>query len=225
MASPPLSVDERIAIAIERILDNIPVDVASFHEGDPFKLLIAVILSQRTSRENVRAALREFEAKFNEISDVARASVKEIGVAIRRAGLWKQKAPRIKKIARQLLEMGGLEMILRLPYEEARAKLSSMKGIGPKTADVFLMFTRGDPVFPVDTHISRIMRRLGVADDKDDYESLKKKLESATPPEKRMRAHVALIEFGREICTARSPKCLSCFLRDICYYGMKIVGK
>ncbi|MCS7133127.1 MAG: endonuclease III [Nitrososphaeria archaeon] len=225
MASPPLSIDKRVAVAVERILKNITVDVVSFREGDPFKLLIAVILSQRTSRENVRAALRKFERKFNDISDVARASVREIGEAIRRAGLWKQKAPRIKKIAQQLLEMGGLEKILKLPYEEARVALSSMKGIGPKTADVFLMFTRGDPVFPVDTHISRIMHRLGVAGDRDGYEDLRRKLESVTPPEKRMQAHIALIEFGREICTARSPKCQSCFLIDICQYGMKIVEK
>lgn len=223
MTSPPLDEGERLATAIKKILEKIPVDMGGLQGGDPFKILVAVILSQRTTRENVRAALSEFERRFNSLSDVAEASIKEIGEAIRRAGLWRQKASRIKAIAKQLLKIGGLEKILSLPYEEARSVLSSMKGIGPKTADVFLMFMRGDPVFPVDTHISRIMHRLGVAGEKEGYESLRKKLESITPPEKRMQAHIALIEFGRKICTARSPKCPSCFLRDICLYGMGIV--
>lgn len=218
MVSSISRADRRLSIAVERVLDNVPVDVSGLRGRDPFKALIAIVLSQRTSRENVEAALEEFEKRFNDISEVARADVAEIGEAIRRAGLWRQKAPRIKMIAQQLLEIGGLEKILALSYEEARNRLLSMKGIGPKTADVFLMFARGDPVFPVDTHISRIMRRLGVAGEKEGYESLKRKLESVTPPDKRMQAHIALIEFGRTICRAISPKCGSCFLRDICPY-------
>lgn len=225
MVSQLCDVDGRLRIAIERILERISIDIYGFRNMDPFKTLIAVILSQRTSRKNVRAALKEFDERFKNISEVAEADVKVIGNTIKQAGLWRQKASRIKMIAQQLLKMGGLESILNLPYDVAKNTLLSMKGIGPKTADVFLMFTRGEPVFPVDTHISRIMRRLGVAGDRDGYESLRKKLESVTPPEKRMRAHIAFIEFGREICTAKSPKCPSCFLIDICQYGMKIAGK
>lgn len=225
MTSPPQDLDKRLVVAIERVLEKIPVDVSAFRGRDPFKTLIAVILSQRTSRENVGAALREFEKRFRGISDVAEADVKAIGKAIKPAGLWRQKAPRIKSIAQQLLMMGGLERVLSLPYEEARALLSSMKGIGPKTADVFLMFARRDQVFPIDTHIFKIMRRLGVAGEKEGYESLKKKLESITPPERRMQAHLALIEFGRKICRARSPRCESCFLLDVCPYGMRVLRR
>ncbi len=223
MTSGSRETRRRLAAVIEKVLEHVSVDINRFRNRDPFKTLVAVILSQRTSRENVRAALREFEKRFNGISDVANADVKSIDKAIKRAGLWKQKAPRIKVIAQQLLKMGGLERILSLPYEEARDILSSMKGIGPKTADVYLMIMRRDPVFPVDTHIFRIMRRLGIADEKEDYETLRKKLESATPPENRMRAHLALIEFGRNICKARSPECKSCFLRNICPYGRKFL--
>ncbi len=222
MASESRDMNKRLTTIIERVLEQIPVDLERFRSRDPFKTLVAVILSQRTSRENVRAALREFEKRFNSVSDVASADIKSIGKAIKRAGLWRQKAPRIKMIAKQLLKMGGLERILSLPYEEARKILSSMKGIGPKTADVYLMIMRRDPVLPIDTHIFRIMRRLGIADEKDDYEALRRKLESATPPEHRMRAHLALIEFGRTICKARSPRCQSCFLADICPYARRI---
>jgi len=81
-------------------------------------------------------------------------------------------------------------------------KLTSIKGIGPKTADVFLMAIKGERVLPVDVHIFRIMKRLGIAGERDDYESLRAKLESDIPQEERMKAHLILIEFGRQMqCT------------------------
>ena len=170
--------------------------------------------------------MEAFRKRFRSVEDVARASVREIEASIKPAGLWRMKASRIKLIAKQIMKSGGLEKILKLPYEDAKKKLSSMKGIGPKTADVFLMFARGEPVFPVDTHISRVLRRLGIADEKDGYEELRRRLEKATPPDKRMKAHLALIEFGREICRARNPKCGECWLKSLCafYKGKKPKG-
>jgi len=162
--------------------------------------------------------LERFRERFKGVDEVAEASVREIGASIKPAGLWRMKAPRIRLIARQVLELGGLEKILELPYEDAKRVLSSMKGIGPKTADVFLMFMRGEPVLPVDTHIFRVMQRLGFAGEQDGYEGLRRKLEEATEPEKRIKAHLALIEFGREICVARNPKCHLCPLRGICKF-------
>lgn len=208
---------KRLATIIRKVLKEIPIDLSRFENRDPYETLVAVILSQKTNRQNVKEALRRFREKFRSIKEVAEASVDSIAEAIKPAGLWRMKAPRIKLIAEQLVNSGGgLEKILSLPYPEAKKVLSSMKGIGPKTADVYLMIIRRDPVFPVDTHIFRIMKRLGVADEKDDYESLRKKLERATPPEKRMKAHLALIEFGRTTCRARNPRCDECFLSKLC---------
>ena len=208
---------KRLATIIRKVLREIPIDLSRFENRDPYATLVAVILSQKTNRQNVKEALRRFREKFRSIKEVAEASVGSIAEAIKPAGLWRMKAPRIKLIAEQLVNSGGgLEKILSLPYPEAKKVLSSMKGIGPKTADVYLMIIRRDPVFPVDTHIFRIMKRLGVADEKDDYESLRKKLERATPPEKRMKAHLALIEFGRTTCRARNPRCDDCFLSKLC---------
>ncbi len=206
-----------ISKIIDTVIEMFPIDLSRFRGRDPFRTLVAVILSQKTNTKNVREAMERFQKKFRNVEDVASASLKTIQTAIKPAGLWRMKAPRIKTIARQLAEeKGGLEEILKLPYPEAKKRLSSMKGVGPKTADVFLMIARSERVLPIDTHIFRVMRRLGIADPKDDYETLRKKLESVTEPGKRMRAHLALIEFGRKICRARNPKCSECPFSDFC---------
>ncbi|MCD6591781.1 MAG: endonuclease III [Thaumarchaeota archaeon] len=207
---------EKLRKIIDKVLELFPIENIPLKGLSLFEALVAVILSQKTNRENVRKALEAFRKRFRSVEDVARASIREIGASIKPAGLWRMKAPRIKLIARQVLELGGLEKILELPYEDAKKVLSSMKGIGPKTADVFLMFMRGDPVLPVDTHIFRVMRRLGIADERDGYEELRRKLEEATEPGKRIKAHLALIEFGREICKARNPRCDLCPFQRLC---------
>ena len=209
---------EKLRKIIDKVLELFPIENIPLKGLSHFEALVAVILSQKTNRENVRKALEAFRKRFRSVEDVARASVREIEASIKPAGLWRMKASRIKLIAKQIMEFGGLEKILKLPYEDAKKKLSSMKGIGPKTADVFLMFARGEPVFPVDTHISRVLRRLGIAGEKDGYEELRRRLEEATPPDKRIKAHLALIEFGRNICRARNPKCRECLLKSLCAF-------
>jgi len=216
-----VGVEEKRLISeiVNRVLKSIDVSSIGIRSLNlkPFEVLVAVILSQKTNRENVRKALESFRKEFKSVEEVASARVSRIGRAIRPAGLWRMKAPRIKLIAKQVSELeNGLDEILRLPYPDAKKALSSMKGIGPKTADVFLMIARDEQVLPIDTHIFRVMRRLGIAGEREDYESLRMKLESAVEPEMRMTAHLALIEFGREICKARNPKCGECPLAELC---------
>jgi len=184
----------------------------------PFETLVGVILSQRTYWKNVKTAIERFAERFNRIEDVAKANVKEIEEVIKPAGLYKVRARRIKNIARDLIEKydGNLNKILDLPRDEAKKKLIAIEGIGPKTADVLLMAIKGEHVLPVDVHIFRIMRRLGIADEKDDYESLRAKLESEIPPAQRTKTHLILIEFGRRICRARNPKCEECPIKGYC---------
>jgi len=101
--------------------------------------LVSIILSQRAYWKNVKTATERFGEKFNGIEDVAKASVKEIEEAIKPAGLYRMKAPRIKNIARELVEKydGKLDKILNLSYDEAKKKLTSIKGIGPKPLTSF----------------------------------------------------------------------------------------
>jgi len=91
-------------------------------------------------------------------------------------------------------------------------------GIGPKTADVVLLFARDFDIIPVDTHVFRVSRRLGLAPQKGGYEIVKTALEDKVPRGKRKFAHVALIKFGREICSARQPQHWKCPLTDVCTY-------
>ena len=184
----------------------------------PFETLVSIILSQRTSSINVKSAMERFSRRFNGSQDVARTSIREIEEIIRPAGLHRMKSPRIRTIAEELARNydNSLDGIIRLPYAEAKAKLTSIKGIGPKTADVFLMSVRGENVLPVDVHIFRIMRRLGIAHKGDDYESLRAKIESEVSPQQRKPAHLILIEFGRQICRARNPRCGECPIGEYC---------
>jgi len=208
---------ERISMIVDRVIEMFRPDPARMKIDDPFHALVAIILSQKTSTRNVRAAMERFRARFSGAEAVASASLKSIQDAIKPAGLWRMKAPRIKLIARQIADKNiDLERVLSMPYPEARRILSSLKGVGPKTADVFLMFARDEQILPIDTHIFRVMRRLGIAGEKEDYESLKFKLESSVKPEKRILAHLALIEFGRRICVARNPRCSQCPFSKIC---------
>ncbi|MEA2054931.1 MAG: endonuclease III [Candidatus Thermoplasmatota archaeon] len=184
----------------------------------PFETLVSIILSQRTYWKNVKTATERFGKRFSGIEDVTKANIKEIEEVIKPAGLYRMKAPRIKNIAEYLVEKygGKLDKILNLPYAKAKRKLISIKGIGPKTADVFLIAIKGEQVLPVDVHIFRIIKRLGITDNKDDYESLRAKLEAEVPPNQRMKTHLILIEFGRQICRAQNPKCEECPIKRYC---------
>ena len=115
--------------------------------------------------------------------------MREIEKVIKLAGLYRIRARIIKNIAEDLVEKydGKINKILKLPYDEAKKKLTSIKGIGPKTADVFLMAIKGEQVLPIDVHIFRIMKRLGIAGERDNYESLRAKLESEIPPKQRTK--------------------------------------
>jgi len=188
----------------------------------PFETLVSIILSQRTYWKNVKTAMERFKEKFKNVEDVANAGVKEIEEAIKPAGLYRMRAPRISNVAKELVEKynGKLDEIVNFPYDNAKKELTSIKGIGPKTADVFLMASKGERVLPVDVHIFRIMKRLGIADEKDEYESLRGKLESEIPPKERTRAHLILIEFGRQICRAQNPKCEECPIKKYCTQNM-----
>ena len=183
-----------------------------------FETLVSIILSQRTYWKNVKTAIERFSERFDGVEDVAKASVDEIEEAIKPAGLYRVKAQRIKNIARDLVEKydGKLDKILNLSYNKAKKKLTSISGIGPKTADVFLMAIKGEQVLPVDVHIFRIMKRLGIANERDSYESLKAKLEVEIPRNQRIKTHLILIEFGRQICRAQNPKCKKCPIKRYC---------
>jgi len=185
----------------------------------PFEVLVSTVLSQSTTVANERRGLEDLRARIGAITPKAVADTPEadIAVAIWHAGLGRQKALRIRRIAREILGQHGgrLEEVLALPTDRARAELMAWPGVGPKTADVVLSMAGDHPTFPVDTHIARIARRWNLSR-KDDYESIRSALERWTPPQKRKAWHLAIIAHGRSLCKARNPQCRECPVRRDC---------
>ena len=111
---------------------------------------------------------------------------------------------------------GRLSQILNLPYGQAKEKLMDLPGVGPKTADILLAFVAKHPVIPVDTHIERVSKRLGIAPRNADYEKIRGNLESLIPSRDRLQLHLSLIAFGRAICKAPKARCAICPVSDLC---------
>ncbi len=149
---------------------------------------------------------------------VAAAPGAKLAAVLRPAGLAPQKAPKIKAAASAVLERyhGDITTILGLPSEEARRELMTLPGVGPKTADVWLSLVGGrGEAMPVDTHIRRLALRWHLSR-RGDYEETSGRLKELIPPARRGRDHLVLIEFGREICRARQPRCPVCPVYDLC---------
>lgn len=141
--------------------------------------------------------------------------------AIRPAGLAPTKAPRIQGALRRITEQAGritLDFLREMDREAARAWLLDIPGIGPKTAAIVLCFALGKPAFPVDTHIYRVTRRLGLVPARASREQAHALLEPLIPPDICYPFHLNLIAHGRAVCHARKPTCDRCRLRDICPY-------
>ena len=190
---------------------------------DPFSLLVGTVLSQNTNDRNSFPAYRKLISKFRTPEQMAKANVREIRTLIRTAGLSKIKSKRLKEISREILKRydGNVSLVLKKPLEEAREELLSLPGVGFKTADVVLAFGAMRDVFPVDTHVFRISKRLGFADKKDDHENVRKKLEMVTSAGKRIRGHTLMIQLGRRYCRARNPVHLQCPINCLCPIGIR----
>lgn len=188
---------------------------------DPLDCLIETILSQSTTNINSRRAFDTLKRRFPTWEEARRARVTSIEAAIRSGGLSKQKSVTIKNLLNQIYErLGALDLsFLRdAPLEEARQFLSGFKGIGPKTLACVLLFSCDRPVFPIDTHIFRIGRRLGLIPPKGTDEEAHHLMEKLVPAERYYEAHVNLIRHGRKVCRPQNPACEQCCIVDYCEY-------
>jgi endonuclease-3 len=186
---------------------------------EPFSTLIRTVLSQATNDKNRDKAFRNLSEKF-EITPkaLAEADLKEIERAIRIGGLYRNKSRVIKELSRVIVERfgGKLNFVYSLPFEEARRLLMDLPGIGPKTADVVLLFSANRPVLPVDTHVNRVSKRLGLVASDANYERIRQALESFYSPKDYLAAHLLLIMLGRKYCKARNPMHKSCPVNMLC---------
>lgn len=186
---------------------------------EPFQTLIRTVLSQATNDRNRDRAYQNLSNKYKITPEAfARANIREIEKAIRVGGLYRNKSRKIKELSKVIIESfgGSLDFIRSEPLEKARSKLMSIPGVGPKTADVVLLFSAGKPTVPVDTHVNRVSRRLGLAPLDGDYEDIRKSLQELYPPGYYLPIHLLLISLGREYCRARGPLHKPCPVNTLC---------
>jgi endonuclease-3 len=186
---------------------------------DPLDELIATILSQNTSDVNSGRAFDALKAAFPTWEAAMGAPVGRIAAAIRSSGLANIKAPRIRAVLRAIWKEQGhfnIAWLRRRPPEEVRAWLGRFPGIGPKTVACVMLFSLGLPAFPVDTHVFRVGRRLGILDGASRPETAPAVFEAAVPASHYYCLHVNMIRHGREVCMALRPRCPACPLRRVC---------
>ncbi len=194
---------------------------------DPMSELVLTVLSQNTSDTNSGRAFAQLLSTFPDWRSVMAADQRQLEAAIQPGGLAPTKTPRIQAILTEVWHRRGsfdLSFLADLPLEEARGWLRSLPGVGPKTAACVLLFSLGRPALPVDTHVHRVAKRLGLVSAKTSAEKAHSLLEAILRPEEIYPFHINLIRHGRRTCLAQRPRCRSCVLRHRCpsaplYFG------
>jgi endonuclease III len=188
---------------------------------DPVSEIVSTILSQNTTDINRDRAFDSLKERYPTWEEVRHAPLAEIEDAIRSAGMARQRAPRITHALTHIVETRGelsLDFLKEMPIDEAKAWLTAIPGIGPKTAAIVLLFSLGIPAFPVDTHVHRVTLRLGLAPARTTAPKTQELLEDLLPEDIYYPFHINLITHGRRVCKAQRPLCDECFLADLCRY-------
>ena len=196
--------------------------------GEPLDGLILTVLSQNTNDHNRDMAFDRLKDRFPTWEAVVGGGVEALEDAVRPAGLAPTKARRILEILGTVRrDFGGYTIT---PLEErgrdgVREYLTALPGVGAKTAACVLLFDMKLPAFPVDTHVSRVCRRVGFVPERTSAEDISLLLEREVPPERYLGGHVNLIEHGRAVCRARKPLCGACPLTALCGAGRALIAR
>lgn len=191
--------------------------------SDPLAMLINIVLSQATSDANSHRTFQNLKKHFKNWENVLAADESEIAETIRLGGLANQKARVIKELLLQIKKIHGrlsLKFLEKMPDEEARDYLTAFRGIGPKTVACTLLFASHKEIFPLDTHIFRVLKRMGILPAKITDVKAHRLLDALVPHGKFYSLHVNLIRLGRQICRPKEPLCETCPLLEYCDYGM-----
>ena len=200
---------------IEKLKELYPEGLCSLQYEKDYELLFAVRLSAQCTDARVNLVTPALFARFPTLKSFAEADPKEVGEYIHSCGFYNGKARDLVSCAQQLIErFGG-----RVP--DNMEDLTSLSGVGRKTANLILGDVYGQPSYVCDTHCIRITGRLGITDGSKDPVKVEQQLRRAIPPaESGLFCH-RMVLFGRDVCTARSPKCEDCPLRSDCAAGKK----
>ncbi|MGI6643192.1 MAG: Mur ligase family protein [Bacillota bacterium] len=188
-------------------------------KGNPVDTLVATILSQATNDNVSTKAFANLKQTFSDWDSLLEADAATVEKALKPGGLYREKTAALKAALNQIKKDFGevtLEPLRQMTVHEAFRYLTSLRGVGPKTAACVLAFGLGKPAFPVDTHVLRIARRLGLVPQKAQASKAQEILETITPDDLKMPLHLTLIEHGRKVCSSSRPKCGICPLRGCC---------
>ena len=175
-----------------------------------YELVIAVMLSAQTTDKSVNNVTRVLFSKYKTLDELNDAPLQDIEEIIKQIGLFKNKASNLKAIVKDLIEK------FNYVVPSNKEQLMTLPGVGNKTAGVIRAEIFKIPDLPVDTHVSRIAKRLNLAKKDDEPIDVEKKLKRLIPEDRWIKSHHQLIHFGRYFCTARSPRCGECKIRDMC---------
>ena len=177
-----------------------------------YELLLAIVLSAQTTDKRVNKVTAVLFKKYDSIKKLSEAPINEIENIIREIGTFRRKALYIHEITNQLIN----DHLTSIPND--RKYIESLPGVGHKTANVFLSNIYDEPTIAVDTHVSRVSKRLGIAKKNDDVLQIEKKLMKALPKERWSKTHHQLVLFGRYKCKAIKPECSTCEIKKYCQY-------
>jgi endonuclease-3 len=199
------------ALRAQKVLDALeelyPEARAELHFTNPYETLVATILSAQCTDKRVNMVTERLFAMYPDAHAMAKLEPAELEPLIRECGIYRNKAKNIVAASRALVE----KYDGRVP--STREELMSLPGVGQKTAGVVLLAAFGDDQIPVDTHVFRVSRRIGLAD-AETPEKVELQLRALLPRERWSHAHHLIIWHGRRICHARGPECGRCPLRD-----------
>lgn len=200
---------ERILSFFDELFPNASCELV-YHKD--YQLLIAVMLSAQTTDASVNKVTPILFSKFPTLEDIANASIEELEECIKTIGMYRQKAKHLKSIAFDLVNKYGGKV------PSSKEELTSLSGVGNKTANVVRAELFNIPEIAVDTHVHRVSRRLYLASINDDVNDVEKKLRKILPKDRYIKTHHQMIHFGRYFCKAINPNCKECRLQDICRY-------
>ena len=200
---------EKALIVVERLEKRYPKAFCSLVAEKPHELLIATRLSAQCTDARVNIVTKPLFEKYKSVDDFAKADVADIENIIRSCGLFKTKARDIVKMCQQIRD----DFDGKVP--KSIEKLTTLSGVGRKTANLIMGDIFGQPAVVTDTHLIRISNRIGLADTKDPYK-VEMALKKILPPEKSSDFCHRIVHFGRDVCKAPTAKCENCEMQDIC---------
>lgn len=183
---------------------------------NPFRVLIATVLSQRTRDENTAIAAKQLFKKYNTAKKLAAAKPKAVEKLIKPSGFYKVKAKRIINISKDIIKK------YKGKVPNSKAKLIELHGVGPKTAGCVLVYGYNIKAIPVDTHVHKISNRLGLVKTKTP-EQTEKALEKVIPKRYWLPLNSLFVSYGQQLCKPINPMCWKCPIIKYCAYKNKII--